>query len=256
VKLYPPMGFAPFGNTHVDPKPWRSASWLPPIVKENGFGERLDGALRDLYEWCVTEDVPVMAHTNASNGPNRDFEALAGPKYWAMALDAFPRLRASFGHFGAVVSRADNQPNAEAFLALMRPTPIAPGSRAFADSAYFSEALDDPKALEDALVALFELDARNQKTLISRFMFGTDWMMLVLENDAARYMSDMDTIMSKVSARLAGIGDYTHLQERFSGRNAIEFLGLHKGEKTLQRLEEFYRTYGVMQPEWSVKADA
>lgn len=257
VKLYPPMGFAPYGNgTVVDPAIWKSSSWLPPVVKEPKFGEQLDAALLDLYTWCASEEVPVMAHANPSNGASTDFEALAGPAYWALALKAVPGLRASFGHFGAVLDRSDSHSNAEAFLALMLADANAPGARAFADSGYFSEALDKPQALEDALVALFTSDAAHNKTLASRFMLGTDWKMLVLENGADQYLSDIDTIMNKVAARLASIGDYSKLQEGFSGQNAAAFLGLRPGEKTRKRLDDFYAKNKVKDPAWAGKVHA
>jgi predicted TIM-barrel fold metal-dependent hydrolase len=255
VKLYPPMGFAALGNAGVDPEVWKSASWLPQLAHAPGFGERLDAALRDLYSWCTREDVPVMAHTNASNGATEAFEHLAGPEYWQQALRACPTLRASFGHFGSVVSRSGSAPNAPGFLALMQAAG-QPGMHAFADSAYFSEALDNSTALENALVALFQLDHANGRRLGSRLMFGTDWKMLVLESDADKYMSDMDSIMSRVASRLAPLGDYSQLPLDFGGRNAAMFLGLSKGGANRARLETFYSAHRMPPPAWMAKVDA
>lgn len=248
VKLYPPMGFAPFGNATVEPQIWQSPDWLPSIARRRDFGQRLDAALQDFYTWCVAEEVPVMAHSNPSNGPAAAFEELAGPRYWKLALDAFPGLRISFGHFGSVVERG-SAPNAAAFMALMLPT----GSHAFADSGYFSEAIDRPEQLENALVALFQADAAGNKTLASRFMFGTDWKMLALESDAERYLSDMDGIIARVATRLGNLGDYSQLAGAFSGRNAAAFLGLRPGEKNRSRIDAFYRDNGIERTTWATK---
>jgi hypothetical protein len=256
VKLYPPMGFAPLGNAGQSPDLWKSASWLPALAHEPGFGERLDAALRDLYAWCVKEDVPVMAHTNASNGPSDAFEALAGPDYWKLALQAYPRLRVSFGHFGSVTNRSGGSAGAGAFLELLAPAADAPGSRAFADAAYFSEALERPQELEDALVTLFESDNRARQTLISRLMFGTDWKMLVLENDADRYLKGMSTIMGRVATRLAPLGDYSRLASNFSGANAAAFLGLKAGNVNRRRINDFYDRMNVGKGAWESKVDA
>ena len=76
VKLYPPMGFAPLGNSALDV--WKGKPKLPAAANETGFGLRLDTAMRRLFTWCRENDVPVMAHANHSNGPNEQFKSLAG----------------------------------------------------------------------------------------------------------------------------------------------------------------------------------
>ena len=57
------------------------------------LGQRLDDVLAEFYCWCVDHDVPVMAHTSASNGTCPEFMKLAGSKYWALALEKCPALR-------------------------------------------------------------------------------------------------------------------------------------------------------------------
>ena len=51
--------------------------------------------MHSLFSYCLANDVPVMAHTNHSNGPYEEFKALAGSAYWKLALDEFPGLRVS-----------------------------------------------------------------------------------------------------------------------------------------------------------------
>src|SRR6266446_1751513 len=62
----------------------------------------VDAALAKLYSWCSANNVPIMAHTSHSSGPNTDYEDRADPIFWAGMLkqDAFPRLRINLAHFG------------------------------------------------------------------------------------------------------------------------------------------------------------
>src|SRR5262245_12492322 len=77
-------------------------------------GSKLDAALAKLYSWCSANNVPIMAHTSHSFGPNTDYDDRADPIFWAAVLkqDAFSRLRinlAHFGHFNNAVQHARPQ---------------------------------------------------------------------------------------------------------------------------------------------------
>ena len=163
VKLYPPMGFAAYGNSALSPQFWSGHNlpgWVNhPVNYKDGkpplsIGDRLDEALADLYSWCIAEDVPVMAHSSASNGVSRAFMDPADAKYWGLALAKFPALRISFGHTGDFSDpRACGYPDqSHAFAALMGKASPVPGVNAYADTGYFSEVLSAtdgaPKLLE------------------------------------------------------------------------------------------------------------
>src|SRR5215469_17122948 len=81
VKLYPPMGFAPLGNVTLGGTFWNQA-WIPRPLHRSDMGARLDQALTELYSWCQTNGVPVMAHTSPTNGPSKSFEGLTKARYW------------------------------------------------------------------------------------------------------------------------------------------------------------------------------
>ena len=53
-----------------------------------------------LFEWCAANNVPIMAHTNNSNGAGPGYGTRANPKYWQPVLQKFPTLRVNFAHFG------------------------------------------------------------------------------------------------------------------------------------------------------------
>jgi len=50
--------------------------------------------------------------------------------------------------------------------------------------------------------------------------------------------------------------DEDSLVSDFFGANAARFLGLHKGEATRDRLNQFYKDQGMSLPAWMSKVDA
>lgn len=258
VKLYPPMGFAPLGNAAHDGKRFWAREWLPAWTARDDLGQRLDDAMRALFAWCESEQVPVMAHTALSNGPSADFEALAGVDGWRRALEAYPKLRVSFGHFGDTAPVADGLARAKAFQGLMHDRANEPGSAAYADAGYFVEVLDREPALRDEIRQLYEDTARKgSASLAHRFLYGTDWEMTLTEGAIGGYLSEfvklMDEIEQRPAIRAAGLAN---LSGRFFGANAVDWLGLRKGEPSRERLDAFYAKAGVPKPDWMVKVDA
>ncbi|WP_277593356.1 amidohydrolase family protein [Pseudomonas chlororaphis] len=259
VKLYPPMGFAALGNSGLSAGSkgsfW-SRSWLPAFMSQPDIGQRLDDAMRKLFTWCQDHEVPVMAHTNRSNGPSDDFEALAGARYWKKALVEFPRLRVSFGHFGGAGGNT-NMKEALAFTELMTATPGGVGVHAYADAGYFVEVLSDEPALRDRLKQLYETTAnKGNAALANRFMYGTDWEMTLAEGKINTYLSQFSELFSELEAgpAIKQVG-LERLEARFFGENAIDWIGLRQTERARNRLEVFYRDNGVTLPDWARKVD-
>lgn len=249
VKLYPPMGFAAWGNTGKTV--WRDKPSLHPAAADPDFGKRLDAAMSKLFVYCVANDVPIMAHTNHSNGPYDEFMDLAGSDYWKRALDKFPGLRVSFGHFGDT-DLEDNKGNkTRPFLELMTHGANSPGANTFADSGYFAGTLMNQGRMKDVLGNLY---ASNNRILLERLMYGTDWTMILPQRNAQRYLSDFIDVMRRIEQAQPGIGArQTTLSDAFFGRNAAEFLGLRAGRGNRRRLENFYAENKVSEPDWMLK---
>lgn len=99
VKLYPPMGFRPFNNNHIP---------LPSYVtdREKGLGGdagiAIHAALYELYAWCESKQVPIMAHANNSNESHSAYGARASPDNWRKLIESnrYRNLRINLGHFG------------------------------------------------------------------------------------------------------------------------------------------------------------
>ena len=85
VKLYPPMGFAAYGNT----TPSHDCDW----PDEENYGTRIDERLAALYTWCVVNEVPLIAHSSESMGISKDCQHNGGPDDWKAALSRWDGLR-------------------------------------------------------------------------------------------------------------------------------------------------------------------
>lgn len=254
VKLYPPMGFAALGNAGLPAGFWEG-SWIPKQMLTPDLGPRLDTALAALYGWCRQNDVAIMAHTNLSNGPSDKFENLVAAKYWKIAVDAFPGLRVNFGHFGETDPVLDGGGTALQFARLMTSAPGS-GENLFADSAYFSEILTRPPALEARLAELYRATAgKGDAALAQRLMYGTDWEMIIVEGGATEdYLARFEQIFASLD-RTSGLGANGRLSDRFFGANAVNLLGLANGQLARQRLQAFYTRTGVPSPHWMQKSE-
>lgn len=251
VKLYPPMGFAPLGNAGLDV--WKGKPTLPPAANEEGFGKRLDAAMRRLFRWCRDNEVPVMAHANRSNGPYEQFKDLAGSEYWQQAIDAFPGLKVSFGHFGDTDTEDHDGERAKAYLRLMTAAPGSRGENVYADASYFAGVLINPVKMAEVLAALYTGSER--RVLTERLMYGTDWTMLLPQKNVEHYLQEFIGVMRRVEqSTLAGAAPRgASLSDAFFGANAVNYLGLSRGRRTRERLDAFYGRYDVSTPDWMAK---
>ncbi len=259
VKLYPPMGFAPLGNEQVQREAgtafW-ARPWLPAWTRRPDMGALLDRAMARLLAWCEANEVPVMAHTSLSNGAAPDFEALAGAAYWRIALQAFGKLRVSFGHFGDSSIVADGLDHARAFAALMKATGPS-GQFAYADAGYFVEVVASEPALLDNLRALYDETAgKGDAALANRFLYGTDWEMTLAEGSVTGYLTQFVRLFDQLEARPAiRAQGLNGLSRKFFGANAVDFIGLHRGGAARRRLEAFHAARRVPVPDWMSKID-
>jgi len=260
VKLYPPMGFAALGNADMKgPKGanYWARTWLPSWTDRDDLGTRLDAAMSKLFRWCEDNGVPVTAHTNQSNGVAPDLEKLAGPTFWGKALTAFPNLRVNFGHFGGASSNNDGLERARLFAQLMNAVPAGPGRFAYADAGFFAEVIGERPELLATLRTLYtETTQKGDAALAKRFMYGTDWEMTLTQGSVDAYLTDFIRLFGdleqRAEFRTARLEDLTL---KFFGGNAVNWLGLRKGDPARGRLDAFYRRNKVPTPDWMTKVD-
>lgn len=179
VKIYPPNGFRPFGNTHSPSIP--TTPGMPSTTD-------LDRVLLRLWDECSKRNVPVMAHTGNSMGSDDAHNEAAGPIGWQALITAKGSThpaKVNLGHFGGDSSH-DNW-NDE--LARMMATPE--GAGLYGDLGYWDE-LRCRKGLATC-AARQKLDkaVKENPVVGQRLMYGSDWLMLSQEHRWDRYPYDI-----------------------------------------------------------------
>lgn len=237
IKIYPPMGFAPYGNVALATPPnKRPAAW----PSDPGFPSRLDKALAEVWTWCADpgRQIPVLAHSSPSNYSADEFKEIGGPDRWADALQHFPGLRICFGHSGG--QGLLEGPWTGAFAQLEQRYPGA-----YSDGSYFSDALNDAtrKSLSTRIGRLLS----ERPAADNRLMYGSDWIMVSIEGHS-------DLYYEKFAAALASASVPAGVVDQIFSTNAIDFVGLKRGQPTRQRLERFYAA-NRLTPVWEHAAN-
>lgn len=232
VKLYPPMGFRPIGNT---PGPEMDADQASAV----------DSILDELFTWCEEEDVPVTVHCNASNEAQSEYRLFSAPELWGKVLEEHPRLRLNLGHFGGANPTEDPGDPATSW-----PAEIArlagKNTRVYADTG--NHRIDDNGIAAAYFAHLRRLFAEGRDTahMKNRLMYGSDWLMLALLPRSERFLHTYRDLYADHFGEPA--------TTRFMGGAALEFLGLSdaadRANKNRRRLVNRYATVGAELPWW------
>jgi predicted TIM-barrel fold metal-dependent hydrolase len=233
-KVYPPVGFAPLDNEHLNADP--------------ELGKQLDLALRAFYAYCEAEHVPITAHTSAGNEYGLGFHDLVAPSRWEPVLREFPSLRVNFGHFGHEEG-IDPQVGVAACGAWMRQAAALMNAypNVYADFANSPLVHDELYATKDLgwLDDIFKRFPRVRK----RVMYGSDFWLNRLDPGADDFVKAFQT---KLDKRFG-----PDQRADAMGTNALRFLGFldDQGKKPAAaagrnraRLRRFYGQ--VPQPTW------
>src|SRR5215468_3195718 len=258
VKLYPPMGFRAIDNKHLPDDRFNEPAYLrsPDTGLGSEIGGKLDAALSRLYRWCSANNVPIMAHTSHSFGPNSDYEDRGDPIFWASVLkrDAFPRLRinlAHFGHFNKAVQYARPESYVDKCWEWTIGKIIASSTEAYvyADISSLGEILKTGPSRK--LVGCMKAFKEHFPNSDERLLYGTDWSMIAQEDRFPKLLSSKP-FPDVMTFFLKAVG-YNNTQiDGIMFRNAVRFLGLSKGEheefgenSTRARLEKFYAAHNL-----------
>lgn len=179
VKIYPPNGFRPFGNSHSPGIP--TTPGMPSAAD-------LDRVLLRLWEECSKRNVPVMAHTGNSMGSDDAHNEAAGPIGWQALITARGSAhpaKVNLGHFGGDSSHDDW--NAE--LAGMMAT--AQGAGLYGDLGYWDEMRCRKGLASCSARQKLAKAVKEYPVVAERLMYGSDWLMLSQERRWDRYPYDI-----------------------------------------------------------------
>jgi predicted TIM-barrel fold metal-dependent hydrolase len=243
VKLYPPMGFQPVDNAGL-------GTGFPGHVKAqlgDQPGHALDRALAKLYDWCMANNVPIMAHAVASNEAGPGYAMRANPKFWALALAKYPTLRINMAHFGGF-RQIGEPPKRDVTWewTIGHIFGASPQSYAYADLSYFAELLDGDAVKRRALLADMTAFRAAFPASADHLMFGSDWTMVGRE--AGFVPKKPNTSYADIVGAFLGTAGYRDADiDKIMFGNAIRFLGLGPDDRdkgTRGRLEAFYAAHG------------
>jgi predicted TIM-barrel fold metal-dependent hydrolase len=225
VKVYPEMGWNPYQNTAAN-------------VGTAERAQALDAILAGFFGWCTDKQVPVTAHCNHSNYPDKNSLAAnyGSPESWLSVLAAHPRLRLNLGHFGG----AYDDPSSYTWT-----WTIAKGMAEF-DALYADVGCHhaDDAALMGVHFGVLQRIAAAKPVMRDRLMFGTDWYMEANNPNPNAFLTEYQ---SRYQAAFGAAP-----AAKFMSGNALRFLGFGGGELTANgdRLRKRYRDVGVAPPSW------
>jgi predicted TIM-barrel fold metal-dependent hydrolase len=248
VKLYPPMGFRPWDNAAITDGFGPNAARLAPGL----HGSELDDVLAEVYRFCLQNDVPILAHCSNSQTSFEGAGERAAPQYWEQLLSTagYANLRVNLGHFGSFWCEDTNRTRgsdedarcqaAKAWPAyiLGMLSPDSSGRQKYPnlyfDIADIGDLAREPyrTQLLTYLDAHLPTDAQARSMLLSRLLYGTDWMFLVMDQDVAGF--------AVATENLAHDSRFNISVDDLLWRNALHFLGLKDGAQTATRLRAFY----------------
>ena len=252
VKLYPPMGYYPLGNSSLPVDAFPPNAAREPYAAE--FGRLLDEALLALYAFCVEHDVPVMAHCAPSNGAGAfritdekvvPYETRAHPSAWARVLahPGLSNLKINMAHFGSAHRAEVASEWREGIGTLMDAYP-----NVYTDLSHYPEMLMDnfigtgqhcreaAETLEGIRKEFLSGETGGER--VRRILYGSDWSMLSKEFYYGDYMP---VVAQMYRRKIYGMGEGAEGNARaFLSGNAIRFLGLQPGDKARSRLDTWY----------------
>lgn len=222
AKIYPPVGFKPYGNTTA------------PQGLDVGD---LNKALRAFFIRCSDLGIPVMAHANSTQGRDAAADQNSGPEGWIALIAEMatehkvPVL--NLGHFGGNGGEGggdDGESNdwPVRFARIMRDKG---GERVYGDLGNWSELRGCHAGDLDCTPLRRLADARNEfPGLVNHLMYGSDYFMMIKAVDWKRWPEDIARAMTA-----SGFD-----ANRLFHQNAMECFGLLPGGANRARLETFF----------------
>ena len=236
VKFYPPSGYRPYGNK-IPGKPFapfnKDARDQYKARYEGITAADLDSRCMELFQWCVKDDLPVLAHCGSG-----EFEARKGygkhhahPAHWSELLKSSPemsRLRLCLGHAGGEAFWIGGLKEADWGLCVYQLCTTYPN--VYCEFGIHGEIVDT--RTRDAFVKqMTALILKSRQTpgsidFAAKVMYGSDWFMPMTsvggrENYLAAFQDAALRIDRNIGANMSFYRDFMY-------RNALRFLNARK----------------------------
>ena len=267
VKLHPSSGFDPHDNhTHGCSNTALQSSDLSP--KE---ADHLNKTLRELYRFCLDNDVPIMTHGSGSRAANRScmrnpekppVEWTNSPLQWSRAVEECPGLKVVLAHFASgFLDHGEGQAwcNYDENDALKPSDWLVEAMKAMqtshgrnicidiSDMTFLAESYlnrDNPlgggcgengKYAEKFGEFMATTQAEWNGQFHRRLLYGSDYHMPSVARVGRRYL---EAIMGAIPYAPEEKADIL-------GRNTVELYGLQEGGTGRRRLIDFYARHGL-----------
>lgn len=235
IKIYPPIGYWPIGNSRRTDDDLRSNELTRRDV------ERIDEHLRALYCWCEKFQVPLIVHTAHANGLDAAHDSFPGPSKLAEVAKSFPGLRIVAAHFGGNYRNAtvkEDWPQEFAQLMLSEH-----GRNISADLSDASELTDMQS--QDAIYMRDLLEAH--PAIVERLMYGTDWHLLKRSQRWEKFPHDVQAFIASAVPQ-----EVDTAQHAIFYRNAAKTFDLTSKDQysNRSRLQAFYTKWEMSMPNW------
>jgi predicted TIM-barrel fold metal-dependent hydrolase len=236
VKVYPPSGYRPYGNK-IPRKPFapfnKDARDQYKARYEGITAADLDTRCAELFNWCVKDDVPVLAHCGSG-----EFEARKGygkhhahPAHWSELLKSSPEmrhLRLCLGHAGGESFWIGGRKEADWGMCVYQLCTSYPN--VYCEFGIHGEIVDAKH--RDAFVRqMTALIQKSRQTpggidFASKVMYGSDWFMPMSgvggrENYLVAFQDAALRIDRNLGANMSFYRDFMY-------RNALRFLDAKK----------------------------
>ena len=227
VKFYPPSGYRASENAAWPEKPswWRFGLRGQWNSRYRGWaGEDLNRVNRQLFAYCESYDVPILAHCTPDGFEAVDgYGAMADPRYWRRVLEEFPKLRLTLAHAGGGESWfSDREWTGDADFDQRAWDLATRYENVYLDLSYSDEVLDPAKlaALQRRFAALLPSshDPLRPYALGDKLVYGSDWHMVAVLVERTRILAVLRDLFDEPAL--------VPYRARFFAGNAVRFLRL------------------------------
>ncbi len=247
VKLYNALGYKPFNNKTVDLERRRVAirNEKMPYVFE---GPDYDAVLSELYDYCVTEEVPITAHClmgGIESYPGASFD-FAAADFWRDVLDRkeYAKLRLNLAHFGWNQSAKQGYGGKGSWVKDICRM-MSEYEHVYADVSHHRVVVSRHRERFMRGYAAMRRDFANSiGDIKKKLLFGSDWHVLKRLKRYEDFRREYVGVL-----RHGGFFNDDEI-DGFLGGNALRFLGLLPGGRNRERLATFYRSHGFEEPGW------